>query len=299
MPDSSAGLIRNPTIQNGSHEGVSHMALTSQKQSNSLPMLNAITPTSEGLETGLKSSIDPNTILSCLWLSCEYDTSSASDLALHLHAQHLAPLPSSAPTSPPLSSLSTQGSSFHSPSTSSSTSLPSVVNKDVQAEIRQDVQTEASCQWDDCKDFEQGDSLARHFIETHLQSLYGDGMPRPIASEPQAPAVGQVSRPKREPSVRHQPYAKWSEPRMTRVQKSVEVFPQLMRCHWADCQFTFVDATDLMSHVSEVHVGSGKSTYQCLWGDCQQVEQGHEFRSRQKIVRHSKCLSLDCVGGSE
>lgn len=299
VPEASAELIRNPITQNGSHEEISHMNLGSQKHSNSPPVLNAITSTSEGLETGLKSSIDPNTILSCLWLSCEYDTSSASDLALHLHAQHLAPLPSSAPTSPPLSSLSTQGSSFHSTPTSSSTSLPSVENKAGQEEIRQDAQIEASCQWDDCKDFEQGDSLARHFIETHLQSLYGDGMPRSIASELPTSAVGQVSRPKRKPSDRHQPYAKWSEPRMTEIQKSVEVFPRLMRCHWADCQFTFVDATDLMSHVSEVHVGSGKSTYQCLWGNCQQSEQGHEFRSRQKIVRHSKCLSLDCVGGSD
>ncbi|KAF5362573.1 hypothetical protein D9756_002491 [Leucocoprinus leucothites] len=56
-------------------------------------------------------------------------------------------------------------------------------------------------------------------------------------------------------------------------------------CLWESCGMSFETCDDLMSHMSAVHVGSGKPQYDCLWEGCtRNGEKG--FSSRQKICRH-------------
>lgn len=59
---------------------------------------------------------------------------------------------------------------------------------------------------------------------------------------------------------------------------------QLLQCRWRDCSQTFSRHDDLTVHISEQHIGSGYSTYRCLWQDCARNEA--EFPQRQKVMRH-------------
>lgn len=62
-------------------------------------------------------------------------------------------------------------------------------------------------------------------------------------------------------------------------------------CLWKSCGVSFETCDDLMSHMSAVHVGSGKPQYDCYWEGC--MRNGTKgFSSRQKIRRHLQvCLS--------
>ncbi|GAA5976978.1 hypothetical protein JCM11641_002214 [Rhodosporidiobolus odoratus] len=92
--------------------------------------------------------------------------------------------------------------------------------------------------------------------------------------------------------------------------------PLVHRCKWRLCTLSFSTTSDLMTHLSEEHVGSGKGRYTCEWEGCERsttaccnggVEGGSEkededeeewekkreeredkgvFRQRQKVVRH-------------
>jgi hypothetical protein len=56
-------------------------------------------------------------------------------------------------------------------------------------------------------------------------------------------------------------------------------------CQWEGCGKMFETCDDLMSHMSNVHVGSGKPQYDCMWEGCRRNgDKG--FSSKQKICRH-------------
>lgn len=55
-------------------------------------------------------------------------------------------------------------------------------------------------------------------------------------------------------------------------------------CRWINCNKRFEGFSTLTNHVSEDHVGSGKSEYECYWVSCDR--QGKVFTQRQKIMRH-------------
>jgi len=56
-------------------------------------------------------------------------------------------------------------------------------------------------------------------------------------------------------------------------------------CRWEACGMMFDTCQDLMTHMSVVHVGSGKPQYDCLWEGC--TRNGNKgFSSKQKISRH-------------
>lgn len=57
-------------------------------------------------------------------------------------------------------------------------------------------------------------------------------------------------------------------------------------CDWLDCGLKFNSYEELTKHVNELHVGSGKSTYECKWKDCQRANEGRLFTQRQKVLRH-------------
>lgn len=58
-------------------------------------------------------------------------------------------------------------------------------------------------------------------------------------------------------------------------------------CRWKGCTLLFETSSELMSHLSIDHVGSGKAHYECLWEGCERAEEGGKgFAQRQKVMRH-------------
>lgn len=82
--------------------------------------------------------------------------------------------------------------------------------------------------------------------------------------------------------------------------KAVEdavVDSQTHACRWHGCAETFGSVEDLTEHLSDVHVGKGKTEYECLWAGCEtceagqgedggQILKGRKFTTRQKVMRH-------------
>ncbi|KAI8907710.1 hypothetical protein DFJ77DRAFT_434441 [Powellomyces hirtus] len=56
------------------------------------------------------------------------------------------------------------------------------------------------------------------------------------------------------------------------------------RCQWTDCDHLFNSVDDLVSHVSELHIGAGKANYTCLWKGC--TREQRPFTKRHKIHNH-------------
>ncbi|KAF9580187.1 small nuclear RNA activating complex, polypeptide 3 [Lunasporangiospora selenospora] len=55
-------------------------------------------------------------------------------------------------------------------------------------------------------------------------------------------------------------------------------------CHWKGCSRSFPNYDSLTSHLSEDHIGTGKSEYVCEWEGCDR--NGRGFGQRQKAMRH-------------
>ncbi|KAG8699492.1 zinc-finger protein [Ceratobasidium sp. 395] len=62
--------------------------------------------------------------------------------------------------------------------------------------------------------------------------------------------------------------------------------PNTHTCGWVDCGQTFDTSADLTEHLSTVHVGRGKASYDCHWVGCARHGPKHGFSSKQKILRH-------------
>lgn len=67
-------------------------------------------------------------------------------------------------------------------------------------------------------------------------------------------------------------------------------------CRWHGCTETFDSVEALTEHLSDIHVGKGKTEYECLWAGCETCEAnagdggdvptGRKFSTRQKVMRH-------------
>ncbi|KAJ9110794.1 hypothetical protein QFC20_002835 [Naganishia adeliensis] len=69
-------------------------------------------------------------------------------------------------------------------------------------------------------------------------------------------------------------------------------------CRWHGCTDKLDSVEGLTEHLSDVHIGKGKTDYQCLWAGCEVCEEGQEvaangetpkgrkFATRQKVMRH-------------
>lgn len=55
-------------------------------------------------------------------------------------------------------------------------------------------------------------------------------------------------------------------------------------CDWKDCCLTFPNHEALTNHITEEHIGSGKSEYTCQWKECSRGTR--TFQQKQKIIRH-------------
>lgn len=59
---------------------------------------------------------------------------------------------------------------------------------------------------------------------------------------------------------------------------------RLRVCLWANCGEVFINLQDLISHLSEVHMGKGKATYRCEWEGCPRI--ANPFTKRHKMYAH-------------
>ncbi|KAI9280488.1 hypothetical protein BY458DRAFT_470117 [Sporodiniella umbellata] len=72
-------------------------------------------------------------------------------------------------------------------------------------------------------------------------------------------------------------------------------------CQWESCVEDFVNIEELITHVKDEHIGSGKTQYYCCWKDC--ARQQKPFTKRHKMHNHLRihtgerpfvCTEPDC-----
>ncbi|KAJ9079254.1 hypothetical protein DSO57_1037345 [Entomophthora muscae] len=68
-----------------------------------------------------------------------------------------------------------------------------------------------------------------------------------------------------------------------RFDRSVES-PSGQICQWADCHEAFRSMEDMIRHVVDNHIGSGKSSYACMWRGCKRGSKA--FPKRHKMLNH-------------
>ncbi|CUA78160.1 Zinc finger protein 384 [Rhizoctonia solani] len=61
---------------------------------------------------------------------------------------------------------------------------------------------------------------------------------------------------------------------------------QTHACRWTGCSESFPSCAALTDHLSSVHVGRGKASYDCHWADCNRHGEKNGFSSKQKVLRH-------------
>ncbi|KAI8366012.1 uncharacterized protein BYT42DRAFT_505543 [Radiomyces spectabilis] len=57
-------------------------------------------------------------------------------------------------------------------------------------------------------------------------------------------------------------------------------------CQWKDCRAEFPAVDDLIRHIRETHIGSGKPVYYCEWKDCPRHDK--PFMKRHKMQNHMR-----------
>ncbi|KAJ7449558.1 hypothetical protein FB451DRAFT_748154 [Mycena latifolia] len=195
--------------------------------------------------------IDAPFALPCMWGDCGASFPSLSHLAEHVNLAHLGYPPS---PSPPSSSDVRDFSLM-------------------------------SCQWKDCNIYPTPDSvpgpssgdidsmlgiLSSHLLHDHL------GLNNP-PNHFHTPQSSHDS---------HRIASNLAErPPVPSVSPSEDENQTGHICRWASCGQSFSSLDDLTLHLTNVHVGSGKTSYDCYWQDCLRHEQ-NGFASKQKLCRH-------------
>lgn len=77
--------------------------------------------------------------------------------------------------------------------------------------------------------------------------------------------------------------------------------PKEVTCEWTGCGNVFPSLKALVDHLNTEHIGSGKSSYLCLWKGCER--NGRPFTKRHKVSTHLRthtgerpfaCPATDC-----
>ncbi|KAJ7918981.1 hypothetical protein B0H13DRAFT_2433425, partial [Mycena leptocephala] len=190
----------------------------------------------------------PLPVLACMWGDCGASFQSLSGLAEHVNLVHLCHPPTPSPLA-----------------TSESRDPCSM-----------------SCQWKNCNiyptpDLVPGPSsgdidstlcvLSSHLLHDHL------GLP-PCFHGPHSAELLQ-------PESHHSAH----EPTVSSALPPEDDGPAGHVCCWSSCGQSFGSLDDLTQHLTDAHVGSGKTSYDCYWQDCpRHGESG--FTSKQKLCRH-------------
>lgn len=141
------------------------------------------------------------------------------------------------------------------------------------------------CQWAECQVCVRTlEELAAHVQKDHFAQMTSplmdkSCMPSVDPLEP-VPAAAWMT-PLAEPSWPALPAAPASAPCASESESR-----QLHRCGWIHCTESFDTHAELTAHITQVHVGSGKTEYECGWVGCERAQQGRKFSQKQKVLRH-------------
>ncbi|KAJ7583244.1 hypothetical protein C8J56DRAFT_953425 [Mycena floridula] len=188
---------------------------------------------------------NPTPNIACMWGDCQASFTTMEELVGHVNGHHLR-LPDTTPV--PDNPLSCLWGNCN--LTAESIPGPS-----------------SGSQFDLCIDL-----LANHLMQDHL------GVPpSPVApqQDAQMPAsIPPLETSSEEPSVASSP-----------SDHTDHTCSGSHPCLWESCGESFSSCDDLTTHLSLVHVGSGKAQYDCHWADCTR-HGDNGFSSKQKISRH-------------
>ncbi|KAJ7224404.1 hypothetical protein GGX14DRAFT_650186 [Mycena pura] len=195
-------------------------------------------------------SVVPETIdtaaLTCMWGNCGAAFTSLPDLADHVYMMHLLHPP------PPQQVFPT------------------------------------SCQWKDCTIYPTADSipgpsscdvdsmlgvLSSHLLHDHL------GLSA-LPTKPQPPHSSEFFHLDEQPVAR----SVSQTPSVSSLSTS-SAEHDTYTCRWLSCAQSFGSLDDLTQHLINIHVGAGKTSYDCHWQDCSRHGESG-FSSKQKLCRH-------------
>ncbi|CAE7217333.1 unnamed protein product [Rhizoctonia solani] len=226
----------------------------------------------------------PSGPFACLWNDCGQSYPSLGELVGHVNLAHLR-LPASAPTHD------------HAHGAPACHVAPSLTLESEQAS--QDV---LACLWSDCSiapaplDTSGADNaslcaLASHLFHDHLHlptqsmvDIFSLNPPlSPSSASVPTPATQELSPPSR---ISPTPSSSLSHSHKGKEKASPAPDSQTHPCRWTECSEVFPTCAALTDHLSTVHVGRGKASYDCHWADCNRHGEKNGFSSKQKVLRH-------------
>ncbi|EJU03560.1 hypothetical protein DACRYDRAFT_21110 [Dacryopinax primogenitus] len=210
----------------------------------------------------------PSLLFSCQWSQCHMSFATLEELKAHVDSQHLhLPGVHCAHVAPPLHHTHVPIQAMFDPSL-----------------FGMDQNGATECLWGDCgselpPELEPGSiasalAMAEHLLQDHLNLGPMDidpslSHPTPVASMPTISPVSPT----------------FSLNSQTASRASCSTTEEHV-CEWQNCNAVFSSAAELMHHLTNYHVGSGKNEYWCRWRGCDRNSEGRAFASKQKILRH-------------
>lgn len=239
----------------------------------------------------------PPSLCVCQWAGCQQSFSSMVELVTHVNLAHVPLTLPAHPLTP-----STPANAF-----ADSQAIPCLWGdchtSPPWAQTQEDVQN----QWTPDAEFE---ALARHFMQEHLglpptvshvhttdcehpdaRSNFPYILPPPLTGlaydtitnhltdmTPSSSIASPIISPP--PALPMISESSSSEPSTPSPSGSTWV-----PCQWENCAQSFPNVDALTAHLTEEHVGSGHSSYECRWHDCDR-HGDKAFSSKQKVLRH-------------
>ncbi|KAJ7043459.1 hypothetical protein C8F04DRAFT_1207375 [Mycena alexandri] len=222
------------------------------------------TPSPHPLPAALELELS---VLTCMWGGCKAAFDNLEDLATHVNLAHLGHRPH------PCQQPPRQQPPVPSPLTASDFAM--------------------SCQWKDCSIYPTPNSvpgpssgdidsmlclLSSHLLHDHLGL---EGAPHCHNTNPSDLHLCQ------NPQLHAGLFADELEATISTLPppEAEDTASGGQICQWSSCGQSFASLDDLTVHLTNIHVGSGKTAYDCHWKDCPRHEE-NGFSSKQKLCRH-------------
>lgn len=254
----------------------------------------------------------------CKWAGCSSTFGSIEELVSHVHDTHLTGQCSAAPTSSALQSYTehqhptpsqgahlTQWCQWDSCSTPHQLPQPQQVamsNADpVQTMIEHLLSNHIEAQPSGMASYGQQQTQMHppfqwlHHSRTEAHQQYPRFMPAlpskpsltPMTSALPTPAIAETDGSPTEAT------AGPSRATLTPISEDEQLCDQPLVCRWKGCSEVFHNYSAFTDHISDVHIGRGKSVYVCEWEGCERAEKGRTFQQRQKVLRHVQTHTSD------